>query len=195
MIVGLDIDGVLADFITPFLHLLAERTGTGPIDPVSVIDPNFIAHPFLTPTMIFDCMEAASYDAEFWRALTPLLTPKQWRELDRVSRTHQTVFITHRWVRDTYDINRVTCDWLRSHGVSNPVVYFNQKKNSFSSASSALDSSSMIAMRIAMTSRAKPRLSFSCPIGLTIRPSIIPRFVGFSSSKSCSSTWPTNRTR
>jgi uncharacterized HAD superfamily protein len=130
MIVGLDIDGVLADFITPFLHLLAERTGTGPIDPVSVIDPNFIAHPFLTPTMIFDCMEAASYDAEFWRALTPLLTPKQWRELDRVSRTHQTVFITHRWVHDTYDINRVTCDWLRSHGVSNPVVYFTQNKKS-----------------------------------------------------------------
>ena len=126
MIVGLDIDGVLADFITPFLHLLAERTGTGPIDPVSVIDPNFIAHPFLTPTMIFDCMEAASYDAEFWRALTPLLTPKQWRELDRVSRTHQTVFITHRWVRDTYDINRVTCDWLQCHGVSNPVVYFSE---------------------------------------------------------------------
>ena len=130
MIVGLDIDGVLADFITPFLHLLAERTGTGPIDPVSVIDPNFIAHPFLTPTMIFDCMEAASYDAEFWRALTTLLTPKQWRELDRVSRIHQTVFITHRWVRDTYDINRVTCDWLRSHGVSNPVVYFTQNKKS-----------------------------------------------------------------
>jgi hypothetical protein len=64
MIVGLDIDGVLADFITPFLQLLAERTGSGPIDPASVIDPNFTAHPFLTPTMIFDCLEAASYDAE-----------------------------------------------------------------------------------------------------------------------------------
>jgi uncharacterized protein len=130
MIVGLDIDGVLADFITPFLHLLAQRTGTGLIDPASVIDPNFLAHPFLTPTMIFDCMEAASYDAEFWRALTPLLTPKQWQELDRISRMHRTVFITHRWVRDTYDINRVTCDWLRSHGVSDPVVYFTQDKKS-----------------------------------------------------------------
>ena len=48
MILGLDIDGVLADFITPFLRLLAERTGTGPIDPASVTDPNFTAHPFLT---------------------------------------------------------------------------------------------------------------------------------------------------
>src|SRR6185503_12196181 len=79
---------------TPFLQLLAQRTGTGLIDPASVIDPNFLAHPFLTPTMIFDCMEAASYDAEFWRALTPLLTPKQWQELDRISRMHRTVFIT-----------------------------------------------------------------------------------------------------
>ena len=47
MIVGLDIDGVLADFITPFLQLLGQRTGTGPIDPASVIDPNFFAHPFI----------------------------------------------------------------------------------------------------------------------------------------------------
>ena len=130
MIVALDIDGVLADFITPFLQLLAQRTGTGPIDPASIIDPNFLAHPFITPAMIFDCMEAASYDAEFWRALTPLLTSEQWRELERISRTHPTVFITHRWVRDSYDINRVTCDWLRSHGVSDPVVYFTQDKKS-----------------------------------------------------------------
>jgi uncharacterized HAD superfamily protein len=80
--------------------------------------------------MIFDCMEAASYDPEFWRALTPLLTPAQWQELDRISRAHQTVFITHRWVRDSYDINRLTCDWLRSHGISDPVVYFTQDKKS-----------------------------------------------------------------
>jgi uncharacterized HAD superfamily protein len=130
MIVGFDIDGVLADFITPFLQLLAQRTGTRSIDPASVIDPNFLAHPFITPAMIFDCMEAVSYDPEFWRALTPLLTAKQWRELDRICRAHQTVFITHRWVRDSYDINRVTCDWLRSHGVSDPVVYFTQNKKS-----------------------------------------------------------------
>ena len=62
MIVGFDIDGVLADFITPFLQLLAQRTGTRSIDPASVIDPNFLAHPFITPAMIFDCMEAVSYD-------------------------------------------------------------------------------------------------------------------------------------
>src|SRR5687768_18562600 len=44
MTFGLDIDGVLADFITPFLQLLEKRSGSGPIDPASVIDPNFTGH-------------------------------------------------------------------------------------------------------------------------------------------------------
>jgi uncharacterized HAD superfamily protein len=40
------------------------------------------------------------------------------------------VFITHRWVRDSYDINQVTCEWLRRHGIDNPVVYFTQELKS-----------------------------------------------------------------
>jgi uncharacterized HAD superfamily protein len=130
MTLGFDIDGVLADFITPFLRLLETRTGSAPIDPASITDPNFMRHPFLTKEIIMECMEAASYDPEFWRALTPLPSPTQWRALDSLSRRHQVVFITHRWVRDTYDIHRVTCDWLSRHGVSNPVVHFTQDKKS-----------------------------------------------------------------
>jgi len=125
-----DIDGVLADFITPFLRLLEARTGSSPIDPASITDPNFMHHPFLTREMIMECMEAASYDPEFWRALAPLPSPEQWRALDKLSRDHQVVFITHRWVRDNYDIHRVTCDWLNRHGVSDPVVHFTQEKKS-----------------------------------------------------------------
>jgi len=130
MTLGFDIDGVLADFITPFLRLLEARTGSGPIDPASVTDPNFLHHPFLTEEMIAECMEAASYDPDFWGALAPLPSPKQWRALDQFNREHRVVFITHRWVRDTYDIHRVTCDWLSRHGVSDPVVHFTQDKKS-----------------------------------------------------------------
>jgi hypothetical protein len=54
MMLGLDIDGVLADFITPFLQLLATRTGSGPIDPASITDPNFMQHPYLTQEIIFE---------------------------------------------------------------------------------------------------------------------------------------------
>ena len=130
MMLGLDIDGVLADFITPFLQLLAARTGSGPIDPASITDPNFMQHPYLTQEIIFECMEAASYDPEFWHALAPLPSPAQWQTLDQIARDHEIVFITHRWVRDTYDIGQVTCDWLRCHGMADPIVHFTQDKKS-----------------------------------------------------------------
>jgi uncharacterized HAD superfamily protein len=130
MVVGLDIDGVIADFVTPFLKLLELRHGCGPIDPASITDPNFQQHPFLTRELIFECMEAVSYDAEFWQVMTPLLSARQWRRLEQIACEHELVFVTHRWVRDTYDIHKVTCDWLRRHGLSKPVVHFTQEKKS-----------------------------------------------------------------
>jgi uncharacterized HAD superfamily protein len=126
MKIGLDIDGVLADFVTPFLQVLERRVGGPSIDPVSITDPNFQHHPFLTKEIIYDCMVDASYDPEFWRVLTPLPSAEQWQSLNQISRDHEVVFITHRWVRDTYDINHVTCEWLRRHGVDDPVVHFTQ---------------------------------------------------------------------
>jgi uncharacterized HAD superfamily protein len=130
MTLGFDIDGVLADFITPFLRLLEERVGGGPIDPASITDPNFMHHPHLTREIIMECMDTTSYDPEFWRDLAPLPSKEQWRALDRLNRDHQVLFITHRWVRENYDIHGVTRDWLTRHGVSNPVVHFTQDKKS-----------------------------------------------------------------
>ena len=130
MTLGLDIDGVVADFITPFLQLLETRSGNGRIDPASITDPNFMHHPFLTREVIFECMERASYDPEFWRGMAPLLSSDQWQALDRISSEHDVVFVTHRWVRDSYDIHQITCDWLRRHGLTRPVVHFTQEKKS-----------------------------------------------------------------
>jgi len=126
----MDIDGVLADFVSPFLQLLERRVGGGPIDPASITDPNFQNHPFLTPEIIHECMVDASYDPDFWRVLAPLPSQSQWQSLNRLNRAHELTFITHRWVRDTYDINRVTCDWLCQHGIDDPVVHFTQEKKS-----------------------------------------------------------------
>ena len=70
----MDIDGVLADFVTPFLRLLERRFGGGPFDPAEITDPNLM--------------------------------------------------------RDTYDINQVACDWLRQHGIEDPVVHFTQEQKS-----------------------------------------------------------------
>jgi hypothetical protein len=130
MIVALDIDGVVADFLPPFLHRLAECAGGGPIDPHSVTDPSFTNHPFLSQEIISRCMVEVSYDAGFWRELTPLPSAGEWLALDQLSRENKLIFITHRYERETYDISRVTCDWLRKHGISNPVVYFTQNHKS-----------------------------------------------------------------
>lgn len=130
MLVGLDIDGVVADFLPPFLQRLAKCAGNGPIDPQSVTDPSFTNHPFLSPEIISQCMVEVSYDAGFWQQLAPLPAAEEWLALDRLSRENRLIFITHRYERDTYDISRITCDWLRKHGISNPVVYFTQSHKS-----------------------------------------------------------------
>jgi uncharacterized HAD superfamily protein len=130
MIVGLDIDGVVADFLPPFLQRLAECAGKGPIDPQSVTDPSFANHPFLSQEIISRCMVEVSYDPDFWQQLAPLPSVEEWLALDQLSRENRLIFITHRYERETYDISRITCDWLRRHGVSNPLVYFTQSHKS-----------------------------------------------------------------
>jgi len=130
MMIGLDIDGVLADFISPFLRVLEARMGNGPIDPESITDLNFMNHPLITMEIISECIARVSDDPKFWQALAPLPSAEQWQALDRLSCKNNLVFVTHRYERETYDIGQVTRDWLRKHGVSHPVVYFTQNHKS-----------------------------------------------------------------
>lgn len=127
MILGLDIDGVVADFLSPFLRLIEKRIGNGPIPPESITDFNFKDHPILSEKIVDECMVQVSYDPGFWGKLSPLLSPEQWQELDKLSRRKRLVFITHRYERETYDIHQVTCDWLKRHGIEKPVVYCTQE--------------------------------------------------------------------
>jgi hypothetical protein len=130
MLVGLDIDGVLADFVPPFLRILAERAGSGPIDPESITDPSFTTPPFLSADILSRCVAEVSSDALFWEELAPLPTPEQWCAFNRLSRKKRLIFITHRYVSDRCDTERVTREWLRKHGISDPVVYFTQTHKS-----------------------------------------------------------------
>jgi len=124
--VGLDIDGVVADFLNPFLLLLAKRLGNGPIEPDSITDFKFEEHPLLNEKVVWECMESVSYDPHFWHSLSSLISTEEWKRLEQLNREGQLAFITHRYVRETYDIHRVTCDWLKFHGISDPVVHFTQ---------------------------------------------------------------------
>jgi uncharacterized HAD superfamily protein len=126
MIVGLDIDGVVADFISPFLRCLAQRVGRGPIALDSITDLTFSNHPFLSEEVLVECIEGVSNDPNFWQGLAPLPSEAQWKLLDDLSRERRLIFVTHRYERESYSIHQVTCDWLKRHGVSKPVVYFTQ---------------------------------------------------------------------
>ena len=124
MIVGLDIDGVLADFLSPFLLRLEEKIGNGPIHADSITDFNFSEHPILSEEVVWDCLEKVSYDPAFWQNMSSLITPSEWRQLESLSFQGRLFFVTHRYVRETYDICRITSDWLKQHGISQPIVHF-----------------------------------------------------------------------
>jgi uncharacterized HAD superfamily protein len=128
--IGLDIDGVLADFISPFVRFLEQHVGRGSIDPKTITDLTFSNHPFLSEQIVAECIQNVSNDHRFWRRLAPLASAEQWRLLDGLSRRQKLVFVTHRYERESYSIRDVTCDWLKQQGVSQPVVYFTQSYKS-----------------------------------------------------------------
>ena len=128
--IGLDIDGVLADFVAPFFRFLEDQTGCGPIDPQTYVDPYLSGHAGLSKEMVTECVMRVSDDPRFWETLAPLPSAEQWLSLDQLSRRQKLVFVTHRYERDNYDIGQVTSDWLRKHGVADPVVYFTQSRKS-----------------------------------------------------------------
>jgi len=130
MMIALDIDGVLADFVAPFVRVLEKYADSGTIDLRSITDPNFSNHPYLSQEMVSKCILEVSNDPIFWQQLEPLPPPDHWQALNALSAQERLVFITHRYERATYDIGQVTSHWLKQHGIADPVVYFTQKHKS-----------------------------------------------------------------
>jgi uncharacterized HAD superfamily protein len=118
----MDVDGVVADFLPALIRLLEKKTGNQ-IVAETIMDLTFKGHDFVTEQVLEDCMASVAQDPEFWSILPPLLAPSEWEALDLLSRRGQLVFITHRFERDTYDIRKVTGDWLGKHGITKPVVH------------------------------------------------------------------------
>lgn len=121
---GLDIDGVVADFLSPFLVLLEKSAGKGSIPADSILSVDLAAHPMLTEEAVEACLDAVRRDPGFWSALDSLLSPEQWQRLEGLSRRKQLSFITHRSGHESWDIHAVTAEWLRRHGITEPALYF-----------------------------------------------------------------------
>jgi uncharacterized HAD superfamily protein len=130
MLVGLDVDGVVADFLDPFLRFVAKKTGCEPIAAETITDLSFKGHPVITEEALEASLAALSHERDFWPRLAPLLAPSEWEALESLSRKGRLVFITHRHPHDTYDIHQVTSDWLRKHGIAKPVIHFTQEYKS-----------------------------------------------------------------
>ena len=127
---GLDIDGVVADFLSPFLLLLEKRTGKGPIPADSLVSIDFTAHPALTEEAVEACADAVKRDPGFWTGLDSLLSREQWRRLEALNRRKRLSFITHRSGGDGCDIRAVTAEWLQRHGITEPAVFFTDEPKS-----------------------------------------------------------------
>ena len=137
MLLGLDVDGVVADFLGPFLRFVEKKTGCGPIAPETVVDLSYKGHPVITDAVLEQCLAALADEPDFFDRLVPLLAPPEWRALDELSRAGRLVFITHR--ADTSlsqslgvpaaagcegpNVRQITADWLARHGISNPIVH------------------------------------------------------------------------
>ena len=128
--VGLDIDGVVADFLSPFLLRLEERIGKGPIPAESLRSVRLSAHPVLTEEAVEECAEAVRRDPGFWDGLESLLSREQWRRLEHLSQRRELSFITHRRGHESWDIHAVTAGWFRRHGITDPDVHFTEKEKS-----------------------------------------------------------------
>jgi uncharacterized HAD superfamily protein len=130
MVLGLDIDGVVADFLSPFLNLLEREIGKGPIVAESLMSIDFTEHPVLTKEAVETCSETVKRDPDFWNRLDSLLTQPQWLRLEELNRKERLVFITHRSGHQSYDIHGVTVEWLQRRGITDPKVHLAQEHKS-----------------------------------------------------------------
>ncbi len=126
---GLDIDGVVADFLTPFLLRLEQRIGK-PIPAGSLASVDLTAHPALTEEAVEACADAVRREPLFWDGLDSLLSPEQWRRLDALSRCGRLSFITHRTGHESWDVHAGTMEWLTRHGITRPDVHLVEREKS-----------------------------------------------------------------
>lgn len=120
---GLDVDGVLADFLHPFLACVAKRLNIPRIPCGTVRNFGFKNHSVITEEVAEECLQTVARDPGFWRDLPSLVSKKEWSFLDLLNKEERLWFITNRLPNDSIDIEEITARWLERHGISKPVVH------------------------------------------------------------------------
>ncbi len=56
-----------------------------------------------------------------------MITLEVWEALERINDKKQLIFLTNRFGQRGYDLEGLTCNWLKKQGIHKPVVYFTDK--------------------------------------------------------------------
>jgi len=132
--VGIDVDGIIADFVIPFSKIL--RYLFKDKIPIitsydQVLDWDWERWLPLSDTEIEQAWGIVNNSINFWETL-PLLNENEWEYLKKnLSSPYINVyFITHRTFSEGKSVVHQTIDWLSSNGWINPQVILAKNKGS-----------------------------------------------------------------
>lgn len=128
MRVGLDVDGVLADFNTQFVRTIIEVTGEDKFPPTNRYPVwDYPEHFSYTPMQMSDVWTKIKNSTSFWRTLAPEASV-DFSVIERVSGwPHDVYFITS---RPGVCAKLQTEAWLVDRGITNPTVLITSHKGS-----------------------------------------------------------------
>jgi uncharacterized HAD superfamily protein len=123
MKIGIDMDGVVTDFVTPFSKMLRTMTGVE-LEPMSATYPttwNYHLDAGVTKSQADAVWDLIKSSPTFWARMNPL--PGVWIDLEKVERAsyegHEVHYITS---RPGIDVQRQTARWLVGQNIFAPSV-------------------------------------------------------------------------
>jgi uncharacterized protein len=136
MIIGCDIDGVLADFNASFIQRVIDVTGVDlfPSRPFNIPTWNYPEHYGYTPDEVSAVWRSIKADCGFWEWLPPYpSTPSAIEHLEerRYDYGDDIYYVT---ARPGIDAKAQTERWLMNHGVRRPTVLISSRKGDVCSA-------------------------------------------------------------